>query len=417
MINGSDNSAQHLNSTSLLDQPAPSILFLDDDQRILQSLGSVLESFGYKVTRQFESHNISSIVQQEEFDLVLTDLKMAEQDGLEVLKMVKLYQPLTPVVILTGFATIKSTVQALKEGAYGYLIKPCSVDELRMTVERGIAQKQLLLERKSNLAALQEKNDELTVTLQELKNANELLTENEQFREMIVSMFTHDIFNPVTSIKGFTNILINRQKSESPTDQLTYLNTIQRNVKKVEHLLNTFQTFYMIDHQTYEVHLSPKDLRDCVNDALRSVDFFAMERQVTIETSIPDAPIMVDADHFELERAIVNIIYNAIKFSKVKGTIQCVLSLAEDTASSEIHQAGTALLTIRDNGIGIAPSDQQKIFQKLYRGDNSLQFRGSGLGLYISHAIIELHRGRITVDSSIDEGSCFSVYLPLLSNK
>jgi signal transduction histidine kinase len=395
----------------------PSILFIDDDPHILHSLGNVLQSLGYKVQCHNDSNAVIPLIREKEFDLVLTDLRMQGKNGLDVLKEVKASQPTTPVVILTGYATLFSAIEALQEGAYDYLVKPCNIQEMRMTVDRGIKEKRITQERDHYFEMLQIRNRELKVAVDELTKAHRRLKENEEFRETMVSMFTHDLFNPVTTIKGFLNILSQGIfDSLNPTYQ-QYYSIVQRNVKKVEMLIHSFQTFYKIDSQSYQINPVLMDISAVVIDSIKNTELFAMDQSIEFKTAIPESEILILGDHFELERALTNILYNAIKFSAKSGIVEVGITITrphEIEHSAPLDPAWSYVsITVRDHGIGIESVDQAKIFQKLFRGDNAKKIEGTGVGLFISKFIVDLHRGAILVNSTPGEGSLFTILLPL----
>ncbi|MBN2381606.1 hybrid sensor histidine kinase/response regulator [bacterium] len=397
--------------------PVPSILFVDDDPALLQSLGTVLQSFGYEVLCIQEGDPIADIIQKREFDLVLTDLKMKEMDGLEVLRIVKLYQSRTPVVIITGYASLLSAIEAIHEGAYDYLIKPCNIKEMKMSIERGIQQKRIQIERDQYYQELQTKNAELQDAISTQVQLHQQLKESESFRETIVSMFTHDLFNPVTSINGFLHVLLNDPSQKDNQELRQYLKIIQRNVKKIELLANTFQAFYKIQAQQYELNHRLVDFCELVKETIRNAEVFGFDKNIQLHVKYMDNPVMIHGDPFELERVLTNILYNAIKFSPQNGVIEC--SLGVEQSGHTVNQPDLdpdtdyIVLSVKDYGIGIGQSDLDRLFEKFYRASNAHKYKGSGIGLYISKFVIDLHKGKITVKSSIGQGSEFRVYLPL----
>jgi len=124
------------------------VLVVDDDQFALRSMAEVLEGESYQVVTAASGSEALDLLKQDSFDLVLTDLKMPEVDGLEVLRRAKEVAPQAVVLILTGYASLESAIEALREGAYDYLVKPCSGDELKLKIERGLERVRLAEERK-----------------------------------------------------------------------------------------------------------------------------------------------------------------------------------------------------------------------------------------------------------------------------
>ncbi len=124
------------------------VLVVDDDQFALRSIAKVLEGESYQVVTAAGGSEALDLLKQDSFDLVLTDLKMPEVDGLEVLRRTREIAPQAVVLILTGYASVESAIEALREGAYDYLVKPYSADELKLKIERGLERVRLVEERK-----------------------------------------------------------------------------------------------------------------------------------------------------------------------------------------------------------------------------------------------------------------------------
>jgi len=155
------------------------VLIVDDDQFTLRSMVEVLEGESYQVVTAASGSEALDLLEQGPFDLVLTDLKMPDVDGLEVLRQTREVAPQAVVLILTGYSSLESAIEALHEGAYDYLVKPCSGDELKLKIERGLERARLAKERKWAEEALRRAYDELEIRVQErtseLAEANEAL--------------------------------------------------------------------------------------------------------------------------------------------------------------------------------------------------------------------------------------------------
>ena len=123
------------------------VLVVDDDPFALRSIAKVLGGESYQVMTAASGSEALELLKQDSFDLVLTDLKMPEVDGLEVLRRTREIAPQAVVLILTGYASVESAIEALREGAYDYLVKPCSADELKLKIERGLERVHLAEER------------------------------------------------------------------------------------------------------------------------------------------------------------------------------------------------------------------------------------------------------------------------------
>src|SRR5919204_4019110 len=135
-----------------------SLLVVDDEESVAVTMGAILEMDGYAVAISTSGADALRRLDEDDFDLVLTDLRLDDMDGLAIVSQVSRVQPDTVSIILTGYASLESAIKALREGAYDYLIKPCDVDELRAVVARGIERRQLRIQLRSRLDELEAAN-------------------------------------------------------------------------------------------------------------------------------------------------------------------------------------------------------------------------------------------------------------------
>src|ERR671937_1145382 len=139
----------------------PRVLVVDDEESVVVTIKAILQLDGYEVSTTTSGETAKQLVHDTEFDLVLTDLRLEDGDGLDVLKAVREHTPETVTIMLTGYASLESAIQALRAGAYDYLIKPSEVEELRSTVARGIERRRLGQELHTRMTQLELANREI----------------------------------------------------------------------------------------------------------------------------------------------------------------------------------------------------------------------------------------------------------------
>src|SRR5919201_970418 len=250
-----------------------SLLVVDDEESVAVTMGAILEMDGYAVAISTSGTDALHKINEETFDLVLTDLRLDDMDGLAIVSQVSRVQPDTVSIILTGYASLESAIKALREGAYDYLIKPCDVDELRAVVARGIERRQLGIQLKARLVELEAANttihdlnrdlqrrvDEATAALQQrmddLARANEeiatlyrhaqehvkQLQELDQLKSRFLSMASHELKTPLTSISGLAQVLVRRMRrrvDQGPPDPQTWLEEQNAHLERLD-LLNS----------------------------------------------------------------------------------------------------------------------------------------------------------------------------------
>src|SRR5205085_6848749 len=155
-------SANHEQTATDASAPTASarLLVVDDEESVALTVSEVLRQEGYEVETASSGNEAIALLTDSEFDLVLTDLHMEIGDGLSVLTEVRRRAPLTISIVLTGFASVESAIAALRQGAYDYLIKPCIIDDLKMTVRRGVEHRRLMLAEQQARANLERLNRE-----------------------------------------------------------------------------------------------------------------------------------------------------------------------------------------------------------------------------------------------------------------
>src|SRR2546423_3789714 len=148
-------------------QASARLLVVDDEESVALTVGEVLRQEGYEVETASSGNEAIARLEQSEFDLILTDLHMEAGDGLSVLTEVRRRAPFTISIVLTGFASVESAIAALRQGAYDYLVKPCIIDDLKMTVQRGVEHRRLMLAEQQARANLERLNRELEQRVEE----------------------------------------------------------------------------------------------------------------------------------------------------------------------------------------------------------------------------------------------------------
>ena len=224
-----------------------------------------------------------------------------------------------------------------------------------------------------------------------------------QLRSRFVASVSHELKTPLTSIRMFAETL--RMGRASTARQSEYLDTIVGESERLSRLINNVLDFSRIEEGRREYNRVPTDLADVVRDAARVMSYPLAAESFELHTNIDDNVPAVSADRDAVMQAVLNLLSNAVKFSNGKRQIE--LSLSADS--------GRALIGVRDQGVGIAPAEQARIFEKYYRSPEAEHrgIAGAGLGLALVAHIAESHDGGIDVESSPNAGSTFTLWLPI----
>jgi signal transduction histidine kinase len=234
-----------------------------------------------------------------------------------------------------------------------------------------------------------------------LTEQNERLREADRLKDEFVALISHDLRTPLTSITGYVELAL---EEELEDDVRGYLDVVARNADRLLALVNDL--LFVARLQAGELALEPGevDLRDVVRKTVHALEPRAAAKAIEL-VCVADSVPVVHADRGRLEQLLDNLVSNALKFTPDGGSVQVSLRRQDDAV----------LVEVTDTGIGIAASDQRRLFQRFFRAENAVerQLPGTGLGLYISRVIAEAHEGSLTVRSELGRGSTFRLELPL----
>src|SRR5256712_11604701 len=400
------------------------VLVVDDEESVVVTIKAILQLDGYNVSTTTSGVQARAMVRDTEYDLVLTDLRLEDGDGLDVLKAVRERHPETITIMLTGYASLESAIQAIRAGAYDYLVKPSEVEELRSAVARGIERRRLGQELRMRVAELERANREiadLNSSLQrriddataELKERDEQLKELDRMKSQVLSIASHELKTPITAMSGFLQVALRRVRRivsggpeaagiETLGPVLEQLETVYRQTGKLARLIDELLDVSRIQTGRIEFKHGQVGLSDLADEGAKRMQLKTSVHEISVKRL--DGPAVVTADRDHVEQVLNNLIANAIKYSPGGGPVTIEVGPERDGVR----------LTVRDQGIGIAPNQLEAIFGLFYRSPDraARDVAGMGLGLYISKEIVSRHGGRIWAESTPERGRAFHVRLP-----
>ena len=215
---------------------------------------------------------------------------------------------------------------------------------------------------------------------------------------------SHDLRTPMTSVIGNLELLLDDETGAVTATQRAALERADRNARRLLRMLEELLLLSRVEGGTFELSVGPVDVREVAEQALATLDVDLVRSGVHVELSTPDRPVLVEADGEQIERAVMNLVSNAVKFTPAGGRVDIEVAA----------EGGAATVRVRDTGVGIEPDDVDRLFERFYRAPGAVReaVPGTGLGLSIVRAIAERHGGTVTVDSSPGEGSTFTLCLP-----
>jgi signal transduction histidine kinase len=382
----------------------PKILVTDDEPATLKTLSANLEDMGYRVATATNGREALKLIRKRGFNIIIADIKLPDISGLDILETAKELNPETAVIMITGHASLETAVDAINEGAYAYILKPVAMSELETTLNNALREQRLLSENRELVESLQQSN-------KSLEEANRALEQVSQAKSDFTARMSHELRTPLNSIIGFSEVLLSQKMS--PDDQAThqeFLGYIHISAEQLLHLIDSILDLSKIEAGKLTLEPREFDLRVLMEDVnITVLPMFTTKKQ-SLHIEIGEGLNTVFADEPKMRQIFLNLLSNAHKFTPTGGRIEVVCRMEEPHL---LH------CSVTDNGIGISPQDQPKIFEEFGQlkknpADNA---QGVGLGLSIAKRLVELHGGNIWVVSQPGEGSTFTFTIPLTQNE
>ncbi len=368
------------------------ILVVDDEFGIRSGVTRILKNFtvSYPFLDEDIAFNIIEAATGEEAlevidntppAVVLLDNKLPGIQGVEVLEYINSNQLDILVIMITSYASLELAVKATNIGAYDFVPKPFTPQELKSSIEN--VAKHYFLRRMTR----------------------KLHKEGKQVRFQFLTVLSHELKAPLNAIEGYLKIMQDRQAGDSLD---AYDKMIDRSLSRVKAMRNMIMD--LLDLTRIESGGKKRDLRELdlglvAKSAIDTMVPLAIQRDVKIcydkSTSIPFV-----GDSEELEIIFNNLISNAVKYNVEGGEVRCSLKVKD----------AEVLIEISDTGVGIAQEDLPKLFREFSRIKTSKtkEITGSGLGLSIVKRIVDLYKGSVDIDSEPGKGTTFRVILPIL---
>lgn len=298
---------------------------------------------------------------------------------------------------------VKSRMEELR-AIFGVEADDSAIEELQQQNRDFVA---VLAELEEKREQLEQLNQQLNETNRELNEANAKLRELAEMKEEFLALTTHDLRSPLTVISGVISFFTSGRLGKLSPEQQNMVAMMERNAQSLIELVNDLLDASKLESGSLRLDIASIDLRSLINESRETMEPLAREKGITFEEQLAQELPPIEADRPKLRRVIVNLLSNAVKFTGKGGTVQLKAEPAEDER---------VRISISDTGVGIAPDDVARLFDK-YEQARSRATRGekgTGLGLYITKQLVELHGGEIKVTSELGRGSTFSFTLPIV---
>jgi signal transduction histidine kinase len=372
----------------------PRLLIVDDEAPQRKALCDTLRDHGYETTGAETGEAALEKLRAGKFDLLLTDMTMPGMNGIALLRAALAIDSDLVGIIMTGQGTITSAVEAMKEGALDYILKPFRVSVILPVIARALEVRRL----RSENAALQRRIRERT---RELETVNESL-------DSFASSVAHDLNAPARHVAGYARLVLQRHGAKLEDEVQRHLQTIAEAGERMGRLISDLLAFSRLARS--ELRRVPVDLGalatlvwNDLNTQREALEKDAGPRTILCNIgALPTARV----DETMLRQVFFNLLANALKYTRGKNPTNIEVGSAEP-------REGSAVIYVRDNGVGFDPRHAEKLFGMFQRLHSTEEFEGNGIGLAHVRRIIQRHGGRIWAEANPGKGATFWFTLPL----
>ncbi|HVP78813.1 MAG TPA: hybrid sensor histidine kinase/response regulator [Thermodesulfobacteriota bacterium] len=371
------------------------ILVVDDEVDVGAMVSKIINLMGHEAVTAVNGKEALEILKSRPFSIMITDVKMPEMDGLELMKVVRDQFPGMYIICMTAHGASYSYTDVVGMGGTDYITKPFTLDEMMAKLNRVIREKDLITD--------------LTQKSTELEKANQELKRLDQLKSTFISSVSHELRTPLTVIKEFISLMLEGHVGALTEDQQEYLGIARKNIIRLTNLIETLLDFSRIESgKGLKLRFEPIRLMEVVEDALMTFSQQLEEKRITLENRLdPDIPVVL-VDRNRLVEVFINLIGNGIKFTPPGGKI---------TVDSRglTEKRDYLKIVVADTGVGISPEDLPKVFDRFYQGKRTQTglITGTGLGLAIVKEIVEAQQGSIHAEERSESGASFVLTLPI----
>lgn len=341
---------------------------------------------GYEVRFALNGQEALAAVARERPDVVMLDIQMPGMTGYEVCRRIK-GDPATadvPIIFISALDQAVDKVEAFEAGGADYVDKPFQVEEVLARMQHQLR---------------------ITRLQREMTDANQKLKELEQLKAMFAAMLVHDLRSPLAVIHTTLQILRSEKNFASKEDE-SLVDLSAASMTRVLDLINDVLHIYRSDARDAAPALVRLDLRPLLAACGEQARVLGLPQRVPVETTIADGLPAVMGNESRLDRVVMNLLANALKFSVAGKPVRLgARHVAADGGP------GTVEITVADQGSGIAASDLPFVFEP-YRQASATRLPGVGLGLTIARRFVEMHGGTLTVASQLGVGTTFTIRIP-----
>ncbi len=371
------------------------VLIVDDEPGIRSGISRILknysvdfpfleEEFTCELIEAGSGEEAIQIIDSRQIDLILLDNKLPGMDGIEVLEYINKKQYDASVMMITSYASLELAIKATNNGAYNFVPKPFTPQELKSAMENII--KHLYLKRMTR----------------------KMHQEGKSIRFQFLSVLSHELKSPINAVEGYLRIMQEKQVGDQIDDYMVMIERSLERIKGMRTLIIDLLDLTKLESGRKNREIREIDLSETARVARDTFLPMAIQKNVKVHLDSDPEKVVLQADSEDMDIIFNNLISNAVKYNRDNGEVFIQLK------SDEHH----VKIRVEDTGIGMTEDECAKLFQEFVRIKNSKtkNITGSGLGLSILKKIVEeVYHGEISLTSVPDQGTVFTVILPKFS--
>lgn len=368
------------------------VLIVDDEPGICSGISRILsnfsvsfpfleEDFTFETMETGTGEEAVEILDVQGADIVLLDNKLPGIYGIDVLEYINKKQMDCNVMMITSYASLDLAIKATNNGAYNFVPKPFTPQELKASMES------------------------ITKNLYLRRMTNKLNSQEKQLRNKFLAILSHELKLPLSAIEGYLRIMKDRLAGDKIDDYDEMINRSLERMKGIRSLITDLLDLTKIESDRQNKVKRKIDITDIAAVSCDVISPMAIQKNVTVSVVAEPKQIYFLAEPETMEIIFNNLISNAVKYNRDNGEVRCVITELQDHVE----------ISVADTGIGMHEDDIPKLFQEFVRikNEKTVKITGSGLGLSITKKVVEeFYKGTISVKSIPDEGTTFTVRLP-----
>lgn len=371
-----------------VDKHHGNVLVVDDTPLNLRLLSEMLGRHGYTVHTARSGHEALQTIAHTQPEVVLLDIKMPEVDGYEVCRQLKAHEDTQdiPVIFISALNDIEDIVRGFEVGGVDYVTKPFKFREVLARIENQLT----LARQRQQIEDMRRREIEHFITIDSMKN---------QF----IHMATHDLKNPLALMVMHLGLLREHPSISDDEEAKQHIDGIDIGISKMRNLVTDMLDLAQIKSGV-ELYFTDVSVSDFLQQCVSSFEIQARDKNITLSIYPPPDDFTVTIDVKYMDRAITNLISNAIKYTPAGGHVQVSAGFCVDKKYIEVA----------DTGYGIPENDLPHLFDTFYRVKDKqhMQAEGTGLGLAIVKSVADHHQGTVEIETQQNEGTTFRIVFP-----